>query len=108
MNVAAHVGALASAAGTALAQTGGAETERSQRDAAVRERTIDGHNQSEKAAGVGTTDADQGADDRDADGRRLWEAPQQKTKSADPAEAEPERRVKDPTGVSGTALDLTG
>ena len=41
-----------------------------------------------------------------ADGRRLWEAPPDKQSDADAAPAA--RQSKDPTGQSGTRLDLTG
>lgn len=109
MNIGMTTGAFNSAAGAPLAQTTGSETERSQKDSAVRERRADAQSKSERAAGIGTTEQDQGTDERDADGRRLWEETG-KTKDA-PAEAdggEPERRAKDPTGQSGSALDLTG
>ena len=109
MNVGITTGAIASAAGAPLSQTAGAETERSQKDAAGSERLADGQAKSEKASGIGTTDADQGTDERDADGRRLWEAPGKKAgDNADGEESEPDRRVKDPTGMSGNTLDLTG
>lgn len=102
-------GVLAGAAGAPLAQSSGAETERTQKDAAVRERLSDAQSQSERASGIGTTDEDQQTDERDADGRRLWEQQQQRKKAAtDGNDAEPRRVVKDPTGVSGNALDLTG
>ena len=106
MNVGVTSGALASAAGAPLSQTAGAETERSQKDAAVRERLADGQTKSEKASGIGTTDADQEASERDADGRRLWEASGKK--KTDDEASEPDRRAKDPTGMSGNSLDLTG
>jgi hypothetical protein len=109
MNIGVTTGAFGSAAGAPLAQTAGAETERSQKDSAVRERRADAQNKSERAAGIGTTEQDQGTDERDADGRRMWEETGKKQDAAGDAEAgEPERRAKDPTGQSGSALDLTG
>jgi hypothetical protein len=109
MNVGVTSGLAGSAAGTPLSQTAGAETERSQKDSAVRERLIDGQNKSERASGIGTTEQDQQADERDADGRRLWEATgKQKKAHEDQPTDEPDRRAKDPTGLSGNALDLTG
>jgi hypothetical protein len=109
MNVGVTSGLAGSAAGAPLSQTAGAETERSQKDSAVRERTIDGQNKSERASGIGTTEQDQGTDERDADGRRLWEATgKQKNTPQDQPTDEPDRRAKDPTGLSGNALDLTG
>jgi hypothetical protein len=109
MNVSVTSGLAGSAAGAPLSQTAGAETERSQKDAAVRERLVDGQNQSEKASGIGTTEQDQQTSERDADGRRLWEAPGKRKRTPSPPPTdEPERRAKDPLGLSGNALDLTG
>lgn len=106
MSVGSLGGLVGSAAGAPLSQTSGSETERSQRDAAVRERNINAADQAEKAAGIGTTEQDQEASERDADGRRLWEAPPDKSDNGDAANAA--RQSKDPTGQSGTNLDLTG
>jgi hypothetical protein len=109
MNIGLTGGVLAGAAGAPLAQSSGAETERTQKDSSVRERVADGQSKSERASGIGTTDADQQTDERDADGRRLWEQQEQRKKAAaDGDAAEPRRAVKDPTGVSGNSLDLTG
>jgi hypothetical protein len=109
MNVGVTTGALGSAAGAPLSQTAGAETERAQKDAATRERLVDGQNKSERASGIGTTQEDQQTGERDADGRRLWErSEKKKSATGEPDAAEPERRAKDPTGLSGNALDLTG
>jgi len=109
MNIGATTGAFGSAAGAPLAQTTGTETERSQKDSSARERLADTQAKSERAAGIGTTEQDQGTDERDADGRRMWEETGKKKDATGEAEAgEPERRAKDPTGQSGSALDLTG
>ena len=69
-------GVVGSAAGTSLSQTAGAETERTQRDTAAQHRQIDGNERSELASGIGQTEQDQESSERDADGRRLWEAGQ--------------------------------
>jgi hypothetical protein len=111
MNIGVTTGLAGSAAGAPLSQTAGAETERSQKESAVRERLADSQSKSERASGIGTTEQDQQTDERDADGRRLFEgAGKRKLKPspADPAGDEPDRRAKDPTGLSGNALDLTG
>jgi hypothetical protein len=109
MNIGITTGAFSSAAGAPLAQTTGTETERSQKDSSVRERRADAEGKSERAAGIGTTEQDQGTEERDADGRRMWEEAGKKKDAAGEAEAsEPERQAKDPTGQSGSALDLTG
>jgi hypothetical protein len=108
MNVGATTGPIVSAAGAPLSQTAGSETERAQKETGVRERLLDGQNKSEKASGIGTTDEDQQTGERDADGRRPWEiAAKKKPETADAA-GEPDRRAKDPSGMSGNALDLTG
>jgi hypothetical protein len=108
MNVGVSAGVLGSAAGAPLSQKAGSEVERSQKDTAARVREVDSQNKSEKAAGIGTTEEDQQADERDADGRRLWEETGKKKDAGEGDEDEAERRVKDPTGMSGTSLDLTG
>lgn len=108
MNVGIATGLLGSAAGSPLSQTVGAETERAQKDSAARERAVDGQDKSEKASGIGTMEEDQQASERDADGRRLWEDAGKKQNAAAADGGEPERRAKDPTGMSGNSLDLTG
>lgn len=106
-------GLVGSAAGAPLSQTAGSETERTQRDTAAQFRQVDGNERSEKASGVGQTEQDQESSERDADGRRLWEAPTKPGKDgrdqlADSAAGSEARQSKDPTGQSGTKLDLTG
>lgn len=89
-----------------LSQARGSETERTQQDTAAKERQIAGDRQAESAAGVGTTEGDEATGDRDADGRRLWERPPA------PKAVEPENQesagTKDPSGQSGSLLDLSG
>src|SRR5262245_44253399 len=106
-------GLVGSAAGSPLSQSAGAETERAQRDTAAQHRQVDGNERSERAAGIGQTEQDQESAERDADGRRLWEAPAKRGKDGkeQPTEATAvgeARQSKDPTGQSGTKLDLTG
>jgi hypothetical protein len=106
MNVGATTGALTSAAGAPLSQTAGAEAERTQKESSVQQRLADAQTKSEKASGIGQMDEDQQASERDADGRRLWEdTRKKKAAEAEPAES---RQAKDPTGMSGNSLDLTG
>lgn len=98
-----------SAAGAPLAQTRGSETERSQQDAAAHERQVRQDQHAENVAGVGQTEQDEQASDRDADGRRLWERQESSSDSQDEAASQaPERLSKDPTGQSGNVIDLTG
>jgi hypothetical protein len=105
-------GIVGSAAGTPLSQTAGAETERTQRDTASQHRQIDGNERSERAAGIGQTEKDQESSERDADGRRLWEAPGKGKDAKDEPVSDDgsalSKQSKDPTGQSGTKLDLTG
>jgi hypothetical protein len=109
MSVGSLGGILGSAAGAPLSQTSGSEAERTQRDSATQQRQTDTDARAERAAGIGTTEQDQETNERDADGRRMWEAPPEKqaTDEEEPAAASP-RQSKDATGLSGTHLDLTG
>jgi hypothetical protein len=92
-----------------LSQTAGGEAERTQKESAVQQRIADAQTKSEKASGIGEMAHDQEASERDADGRRLWEeSPEKKQPASDDTAAEVQRQVKDPTGVSGNSLDLTG
>ena len=70
-------GLLSSTAGVPLSQTAGSETERSQKESLSQIRQADAAQHGETAAGVGQTDKGQETSDRDADGRRLWEAQRQ-------------------------------
>src|SRR5882757_8627512 len=103
-------GIINSAAGVPLSQTSGSDTERTQRDVGVQQRQVEGTDRTEQAAGIGTTEEDQETSERDADGRRLWEAPAEKKKEAVAGEAaaNESRLSKDATGLSGNNLDLTG
>lgn len=104
-------GLLSSAAGTSLSQSAGSETDRA-KDSLYQSRTADVAEHAERSAGIGQTDKDQESSERDADGRRLWEAPANAQKSAAGAgAAEPPAEVrpsKDASGQSGTKLDLMG
>jgi hypothetical protein len=97
----------ASLAATSLSQARGSETERAQHETAAKERQIEGDRHAESAAGVGTTEGDEATGDRDADGRRLWERPPTGKATSEVAD-ETSLPTKDPTGQSGSLLDLTG
>jgi len=99
-----------SVAGSPLAQTSGSETERAQHDVGAQQRRIQSDQKAESAAGIGETDGeDHEAADRDADGRRPWEAPPgSETPAADDQDASASSRPQDPSGESGNLLDLTG
>jgi len=101
-------GIIGSAAGSPLAQTQGSEPERAQQDAAAGQRRTHSDKKAEAAAGIGETDGDDHeTEDRDADGRRLWEptAHENVDTSEDAAASRPS---KDATGESGNLLDLSG
>lgn len=106
-------GIIGSAAGTSLSQAAGSETERTQKDSLASLRQGEAQERAEEAAGIGHTEQDQESSERDADGRRLWESTaKRKNGAADQHasqdSAEPPKASKDPTGQSGTKLDLTG
>ena len=106
------LGIVGSLAGTSLAQKG-AEVDKTQRDAADAARQSEAAARAESAAGIGETEEESQAGERDAEGRRLWERPEKKSNSA-AAEEEAGAStpatvpVKDPAGLSGGILDLTG
>lgn len=103
-------GIASSAAGAPLSQTAGSETERTQKDSQSQSRQVDTDQRAVKAAGIGQTEQDQESSERDADGRRLWEAPAEPGNEPTPDDS-PEaaaRQSKDASGQSGTHLDLTG
>lgn len=102
---------LASVAGSPLAQTKGSEVERAGQETLNHQRRVGSDRQAEAASGIGQTDEDQQASDRDADGRRLWERPAEgETTTEEAASEEPPsiRRGKDATRQTGNLLDLTG
>jgi hypothetical protein len=103
-------GLAGSVAGSQLPQVKGTDVERSQNEMLSQARQVRAAEQSESAAGVGQTEEDQETSDRDADGRRLWEAPPGNRPDPAPeaAEAGFGPRSKDPTGERGQNLDLSG
>jgi len=111
MSVGSLGGIVGSAAGAPLSQTTGTEAEKTQKESSAGQRLTDSQEKSESAAGIGTTEQDQEASDRDADGRRLWEAPPKENPQEPPDSPEEEPnapRSKDPSGEAGNRLDLMG
>ena len=101
-------GIVGSFAGTQMAQSQGPDVERTRGERANQQRQVSSEQQAEKAAGIGATDEDQATEDRYADGRRLWEVDEQaKEKTSGSPEAE-SHGARDPSGNSGSHLDLTG
>jgi hypothetical protein len=102
------LGILGSLAATPLPQKA-ADTDKVQRDATDQSRAAQGELAAEAAAGIGETEEDSQAAERDADGRRLWEAPPKKQPAETPAPADPAPQLsKDPSGEAGGELDLVG
>lgn len=102
-------GIVGSAAGAPLSQTKGSEAERTVEETAQQQRREKSNESSEKAAGIGQTEEDQEASDRDADGRRLWEIDaKRKQEEQEEEEEQAKRKSRDASGESGNALDLSG
>ncbi len=110
MSIGPSAGIVGSAAGAPLSQTRGSELERSQQESANQQRQVAGEKSAADSAGVGQASEDQEASERDADGRRLWEAtPESETSAAETeVDEQPQRQSKDATGDSGHQLDLSG
>lgn len=110
MSVGPMGGLPASAAGAPLAQTKGSDVDRAQQDSAAQQRRVQTDQKAEMAAGIGETDGeDHATGERDADGRRLWEQMPGGSEQNDADEnGSDQSRVKDPTGQSGSLLDLSG
>jgi membrane protein involved in colicin uptake len=111
MSVGPMVSVAASLAGSSLGQSRGSDVERAQQDSVQLERRVAGELKAEQAAGIGVTDQEHEASDRDADGRRLWEgaakSKAEKEKEQEQAAAL-DRKSRDATGECGTQLDLSG
>jgi hypothetical protein len=104
------LGLIGSLATSPLPQKG-ADTDKAVRGAADQAREVEAARQAEAAAGIGETEEDSQASERDADGRRLWEAPPEKREEdGEPPTAESSATLlgKDPAGEAGGQLDLLG
>ncbi|MBX7166752.1 MAG: hypothetical protein K1X74_10440 [Pirellulales bacterium] len=109
-------GFLGSLGGVPVTQGRATDVERSRQDRANQERQVASGDKAEAAAGIGTTDEDRATQDRDADGRRLWEeSPENRHDAAKEAGEQKEgtgeptpRPARDITGNSGTLIDLAG
>ena len=105
------MGMVGSVAGTPLSQSKGGEAEKTQQDAANQSRQVHSEQKAEQASGVGQTEQDEQASDRDADGRRLWEGPpegEQDNATAGELPATSPPISRDPTGQRGGNLDMSG
>ena len=100
-------GIVGSLAGGQLQQTKGADAEAVQHAAGDQARRAQSARSAEAASGVGETEQDHEAEQRDADGRRLWERQSTSTPTEPPvADPAPPSPAKDPSGQRGSQLDL--
>ena len=101
-------GMIGSLAGTPAAQAKGTEAERAQQESANQARQIQADTNAERAEGVGETSEDEEVSERDADGRRMWERPQN-TGGTGSAMSNREGPVsRDASGLRGNQLELSG
>ncbi|HUE71239.1 MAG TPA: hypothetical protein VMP01_10170 [Pirellulaceae bacterium] len=104
------LGIVGSLAGSPLAQKA-PEADKVQKDATDRTRQSDAEARAESAAGIGQTEEESQASDRDADGRRPWEVTQRKKEDEPATEPSPDGSVlavKDPSGDRGSLIDISG
>ena len=100
-------GLLGSASGAPLSQSSGSSSGGIQKEAAALDRRAAADEKAELAGGIGQTEEDEQADERDADGRRLWERTRRGASGPDdPTPGEPVS--KDATGQAGNVLDIVG
>lgn len=106
------LGIVGGVAGSPLTQAKG-NVERARESVAAREQRVESDTKAEDAAGIGRTDGENHeTTDRDADGRRLYEAPPERPRADDSAATDAATNAApqacDPTGAAGSQLDLTG
>ena len=99
------MGGLNSAAGSQLPQTQGTDLDKAKQDTSDQARRTDSDRRAENAASLGETEQDEGTQDRDADGRRILEITRRERSAGG---GEDPRPPKDPTGQSGSHIDLSG
>lgn len=108
-------GVVPSVAGAPFAQSQGSEIDRAKVESSHQERQIRNDAKAEAAEGIAATDGEEKeTEERDADGRRLWEEDEQAAKEQDePTAADADGtsatpHSKDASGMSGNQLDLSG
>ncbi len=104
------LGFFASVAATPSSQRA-AGVDRTQSDTTRQSGEIKEAESAQKAEGIGATDGEEhSTNDRDADGRRLWEHPltAPKPTAHDGTDPALPRKSIDTTGSAGGQLDLTG
>ena len=80
-------GIVGSVAGSPLSQTKGTSEERSAREAAAQDKADELDLRAEKSSGVGQAEGDSETNDRDADGRRLWERTEERDQASEEEES---------------------
>jgi len=100
------ISSVTGALGSAYAQRAG-EQDRAAQEAAGGERRAATEQHAELAAGIGQTEGEGNETaDRDADGRRLFEALNASSKDADPSATGSAPRARDATGQLGNRVDI--
>ncbi len=106
------LGMIGSLAGSQLAQTHGNDAARTPQEVAAQKREMASLEKAEQAAGIGHTTEEMGTGDRDADGRRLWEAEGDDPQHPRAQETDPSTASLPPgprsAGERGANLDLQG
>jgi hypothetical protein len=103
-------GIVGSLAGSPLAQKA-PEADKVQKEGTDRTRQTDADARAESAAGIGQTEEESQASDRDADGRRPWEVGHRKAVAeiaTEPAADGSASATKDPSGDCGSLIDISG
>ena len=104
----ASLGVIGGLAASGLPQRA-AEADRVQRETTEQARAAEANQRAEHAAGIGETEEDSQTSERDADGRRIWERPEEARKKPEAASDDAQLvRGKDPSGACGNQLDLVG
>ena len=104
------MGMLGGAAGSPLSQSQGNDVNKTQQETTDQSRKASSEDKAEQASGVGQTEHDEQASDRDADGRRPWEigGPPGEEEPAEGAPEDEKRQSKDPSHTRGGQLDVSG
>lgn len=102
------ISGLGGAAGSAYAQRHAADADRASTDAAGAARGRQSQQAAESAAGIGETHEESGAEDRDADGRRLWERTGTNQQGQEEESQDASSRPPDPDELLGGSIDVAG
>ena len=101
-------GITGSVAGSPLSQSSGSDIDRAKQESSDRAREVQADQKAESAGGIGETEQDEGASERDADGRRLWEQNSRVEEESEESTDPDDKGSRDSTGEKGQQIDLTG